>query len=67
MIAPCSHAITVEDRCLTTEDVWRSCVLCGALYNRTRVLRRLERAIRDRYALPRSPWSASERADEAIW
>lgn len=63
----CSHPITFDELDLTSGDRWRSCLTCGVTYNRTKRNKRLERAMRDRYALPRSPWSAPERSDEAIW
>jgi hypothetical protein len=65
---PCAH--------LTTDDPWtspdglvyvfRSCLLCGLLYDRGAVLVRLREAIRERHRLPPSPWSAQERAED-VW
>lgn len=55
----CAHLV-YDDRGV------RSCVLCGSAYDRSEILRALERAIRDRYRLPVSPWSAAERAED-VW
>lgn len=70
-LPPCTHRLVVEDE--DWEHVgegsgpayplaWRVCLLCGVAYNRTAVLLRLEAAIRARWRMPPSPWSAEERA-----
>lgn len=43
----------------------RECAFCGLGYNRSeRVLGPLTDYVRSRYRLPKSPWSASERAED---
>lgn len=42
----------------------RRCLLCGHYYDRAAWARKLERAIRERYRLPPSPWSAEERVGD---
>lgn len=59
----CTHAI-VLDLLQGDGHRWRRCWLCGHAYDRTELLQRLERDIRDRYRLPPSPWSAGERAED---
>ncbi len=42
----------------------RWCLFCGNGYNRTAFLEKLQRDIRDRSRLPKSPWSAQERSED---
>jgi hypothetical protein len=51
----CDHLVYDEGRA-------RTCVLCGATYDRRAVLERLREAIRSRHRLPPSPWTGAERA-----
>lgn len=64
----CTHAVAVGDDELLGEPPQltevRRCLLCGLSYDRDAHWRRLELAIRARYRLPRSPWSAAERAED---
>ena len=68
-LGDCSHALTVEEGVWdTAEFEWvthRRCLLCGVSYDRQSFLAKLERAIRDRWRLGRSPWTSAELADEA--
>ena len=61
-VARCPHTIKVE---LLQGDGsrWRRCLLCGHAYDLAH-WQRLELAIRERYRLPPSPWSAEERAGD---
>ena len=59
---PCKHLV-VDDYDPLDEVFWRRCLVCGLNYNRTLFCKRLERAIRDRYRLPKSPWAADEATD----
>ena len=65
---PCAHALVVEEfrrvEDLGLHHTWRRCLLCGLAYDRSRLLDRLSAAIRERYRLPPSPWTAAERAED---
>ena len=67
----CTHALTVDDDDWTDYlrtarvAIRRTCLLCGMRYDRSAFLLKLERMIRDRYRLPKSPWTAAERSEEA--
>lgn len=61
-VARCTHAVKTE---IVRGDGarWRRCLLCGEAYDLAR-WKDLERAIRERYRLPPSPWSGAERAQD---
>ena len=62
-LGDCNHSLVVDWRVWDTERGWaihRACLLCGVCYDRARFLAKLERAIRDRWHLGVSPWSAEE-------
>ena len=62
----CLHPIVFDEQLFYVhrDSAWsRECALCGLAYARSdRILTPLREAIRDRYRLPRSPWTATERA-----
>lgn len=57
----CTHAIVVEDAQAVPQlgrvVRVRRCLLCGLAYDPDEHWGRLQRAIRDRYRLPPSPWN----------
>jgi len=66
-VKPCTHSLTIDFQEWSSEEGWvyhRSCVLCGVTYDRQAFLRKLERRIRDRWSLGKSPWKASERNEQ---
>ena len=71
LLGPCTHALVVDepDRIDPETGVesrlWRCCLLCGEGYDRGALLDRLRAVMLERHRLPRSPWTAEERAGDA--
>lgn len=59
----CSHRLAVdEDSPRLPGGTVRRCLTCGEAYERGSLLRRV---VLDRHRLPPSPWTASERSEDA--
>ena len=63
----CRH-LTVDEQVLDSEEAeWvthRRCIVCQVSYNRQKIIKGIERAIRDRWHLGVSPWTAEELGGE---
>lgn len=61
----CTHRLTFTELAwgdLQGQHRARTCLFCGLAYDRDAALARLQEAIRERYRLPSSPYTAEERS-----